>query len=412
MTAMPSTPPTPIPSPMAQLHRDVAFGQAGGKVLWQPRIGCWYHDKRFAGASLPAPYTGMSIPEIYRALGCSARLYEFFNRCFFREEHEDVRREDRTLNATDKAITIHTPVGNQFVIQRTSPNMPHPRYLKWPAEDEEELRVAAWRAAHEKWLWDQTLYEQRLDEVGDLGAPTVYLPRMTIQNLYIEVMGVENAVYALADFPKVVEEYFAALEGNMDRLIEAVAASPIEIINFGENIHAGTLSPDLFTRYHLPACRRHATRLREAGKFVSSHWDGDCRALLPFARETGLDGIEAITPAPQGDVTLAEVEAALGHEIVLLDGIPAVYFDEIFSVSVLEDCVHELIERFAPRLVLGISDEISSTGDIERIRIVGEIVDRYNAACDKKARDDAIADSNTPEAMSRKSSQPRPPKRD
>ena len=29
--------------------------------------------------------------------------------------------------------------------------------------------------------------------------------------------------------------------------------------------------------------------------------------------------------------------------------------------------------------MLGISDEISSTGDIERIRLVGKIVDEYNA---------------------------------
>ena len=38
-----------------------------------------------------------------------------------------------------------------------------------------------------------------------------------------------------------------------------------------------------------------------------------------------------------------------------------------------------LIELFAPKLVLGISDEISSTGDLERVRIVGAIVDEYNA---------------------------------
>jgi hypothetical protein len=34
--------------------------------------------------------------------------------------------------------------------------------------------------------------------------------------------------------------------------------------------------------------------------------------------------------------------------------------------------------------VLGISDEISSTGDIERIRIVGEIVDKYNSQYDRE----------------------------
>ncbi len=40
--------------------------------------------------------------------------------------------------------------------------------------------------------------------------------------------------------------------------------------------------------------------------------------------------------------------------------------------------VCKLIELFSPKLILGISDEISLTGDIERIRVVGEIVEKYN----------------------------------
>ncbi len=134
-----------------------------------------------------------------------------------------------------------------------------------------------------------------------------------------------------------------------------------------------------------PASRRSWIRstpgrkLHSAGKFCHAHWDGDTKPLLPFAKETGLDGIEAITPKPQGDVTLEEVKAALGDEMFLIDGLPAVYFDETFSVETLVECTHRLIELFAPKLILGISDEISSTGDIERVRLVKQIVDEYNA---------------------------------
>jgi len=31
-----------------KLHTDVVFGQSGGKIIWQPRIECWYTDKQFA----------------------------------------------------------------------------------------------------------------------------------------------------------------------------------------------------------------------------------------------------------------------------------------------------------------------------------------------------------------------------
>ena len=79
----------------AKLHHDVCFGRSGGKIIWQPRIGCWYSDKQFAGEPLPEPYRGMGPPEIHRALGCSDRLYEF-NGCFRRVEDPRVRSSGRS----------------------------------------------------------------------------------------------------------------------------------------------------------------------------------------------------------------------------------------------------------------------------------------------------------------------------
>ena len=369
---------------LSQLHRDVAFNRSNGQIIWQPRIQCWYSDKVFAGDPLPSAYEGMSMAEIYRALGCSDRLYSWYNRCFRRIEPEGVRRIEKELNDRDVQMTIETPVGKQVSVDRRTPNSPGTIHVKWPVGTEEELRVATWIEENTSWQWHQDVFEQSEREVGDLGAPTMYLPRMNLQDLYINMMGVENATYALLDWPEAVEAYFGALDANHDRLIDLVNSSPVDIINMGENLHSGTMSPELFLKYHLPACQRRCEKLHTCGKFVSSHWDGDCGPLLGYARETGLDGIEAITPQPQGDVTLEEIKEALGDEMFLLDGIPAIYFDKTYSVETLVECVHKLIDLFAPKLVLGISDEISSTGDIERVRLVGEIVEAYNAEREKQ----------------------------
>jgi len=365
-------------SEWAQLHEDVVFGRSHGRIIWQPRIICWYDDKKFAGEALPSAYEGMEIADIYRSLGCSARLYEF-NACFRRVEDERVTHRWQETAAGEREHIIETPVGRQRELIRHSPNNPHPIHVKWPISSEQELKVLIWREEHASWEWDQARYEELLAALGDLGAPTMFMPRMNVQSLYIEHMGTQHGIYALYDWPQTVEAFFAALEENHERLIDVINASPVNIINFGENIHAATLSPKLFEKYHLPACQRRCERLHAAGKFVCAHWDGNCGPLLPYAQQTGLDGIEAITPQPQGDVEIAQIKEALGDEMFLLDGIPAVYFDDVFALDVLEQCVHELIELFAPRLVLGISDEISSTGDIERVRFVGDIVERYNA---------------------------------
>ena len=367
---------------LRELHRQVIRGISGGKIIWQPRIGCWLTDKQFEGEPIPPPFDKLSYPEYFDELECSARIYEY-NACFRFIEHPAVEIIQEKMKESITKTTIKTPVGEQFLVTRRSGTSPHAIHLKRVIETKEELKVATWRQENATWEWDQAEYE-RLGKIwGDRGLPTMYLPRVNIQDLYITTMGTERSIYALYDWPEAVEAYFLALDENHDRLIDVINGSPIEVINFGDNLHCGTLPPYWYEKYVLPAYLHRCERLHQAGKFVTSHWDGDVKAILPYAKISGLDGIEAITPKPQGDVTLEEIKESLGDEIFLLDGIPAILFDPTFPVSVLEDFTQRVIELFAPKLILGISDEISSHGDIERIRVVGKIVDAYNASVSK-----------------------------
>ena len=93
--------------------------------------------------------------------------------------------------------------------------------------------------------------------------------------------------------------------------------------------------------------------------------------------EWGFDGFEALTPLPQGDVTLEEMKDALGDKSILLDGIPATHFLPQTSYQELEKFTLKMLDLFSPNLILGISDEISPPGDIEKVRLVSEIVKDY-----------------------------------
>ena len=360
----------------AKLHEDVCFKRAYGQVIWQPRIQCWIDDKLFADGKLPGKYEGMTKPEIYRELGCSARIYEY-NDCFY-PVYDDTIRTYFKDEGNIRTNYFETPLGTVTQQLKTTPSSWAKLVTKEWVCSEEDLKIFTYIEEHTNWAFSQEVFDRVQAEWGDLGAPTIFMPRVSMQRLYIDLMGVEEAVYATIDYPETVEAYFDALRECHFRLIDVINESPINIINFGDNIHSGTLSPSLFEQYVLPEYKLRCERLHKAGKFVYSHFDGDNRGLMEFYRETSLDGIEAITPKPQGDVTLEEVHEHLG-DMFLLDGIPAIYFDEEFPEEVLVDCVHKILDLFAPNLVLGISDEISSTGDIERVRLVGKIVDEYNA---------------------------------
>lgn len=357
---------------------DVCYGRANGKIIWQPRILAWFTDRYFGNIPLPGRYNCMTEPEIYRDLGCSNRLY-FYNDCFRPIDPPEVVRKDVEIDSDHITHVIETPKGNLTEIVRITPNSWYRIEEKRWIESQDDMRIFTWLLDNSTWEWNQRAYEHTFDEWGRLGAPAMYMPRINVQDLYINTMGVERGVYAIYEWGECVTDYFRALHENHMRMIDIINASPIMLINFGDNLHCSTLSPKLYEDYVLPAYIERTSKLHTAGKWTFSHWDGNVKALLPYARVSGLDGIEAITPLPQGDVTLEEVKDALGDDIYLLDGIPAIYFDTTFGTDTLAECTELVIKLFAPHLVLGISDEMSSQGDIERIRLVGDIVDNYNA---------------------------------
>lgn len=369
---------------LKQLHMEVIRGNSNGMIIWQPRISCWYYDRKFRNEELPEPYTGMDLPDIYRELGCSDRLYNAFNDCFVKTHDPRVKEYSRRISDLETEYILETPVGkvNTIISSNTSNDGKFPK--KWWVTCEEDLKVFSWLEERSAWSWNKDYFMKQLNKYGDLGLPTIYMPRINVQNLYIDLMGVEGGTYALYDYPDTVDKYFKILSESHERLIDVINNSPIDIINFGDNVHGGLLSPTLFKKYALPEYQKRNELLHKAGKFTHSHWDGDTKTLLPFARECGFNGIEAVTPKPQGDVTVEEIKEAFGDDLFLIDGIAAILFEEAYPIEELEEQVRKVIELFAPKLILGISDEISSLGSLDRIKFVGDIVDDYNAKVDKR----------------------------
>jgi len=184
-------------------------------------------------------------------------------------------------------------------------------------------------------------------------------------------------VIALWKHREKVEELLRVFDENDDERFALIRKAPFKLVNFGDNIDEGLCSPPLFKKYMIPYYQRRTKELHQAGKYCTSHWDGKIKKLLPYIKETGLDGLECVPPVPQGNVTLEELKEALGDKI-LIDGIPATHFLPPVTDDELKAFVGKLLDTFSPNIIVGISDMLPPDGSIEKVRMVGEIVRKYS----------------------------------
>jgi hypothetical protein len=351
-----------------QMNLAIFAGEDPGGVLWQPRLEFWYAVNRKRG-TLPAEYRDASLLDLYD--DCHASLRYFTNP--LRVSQRSVRVVETRLDAKRVAHEWQTPLGALGEVTHYDEWDLSAYHDEYKVKGADDLRILEYIVEDQEWSWDQAQYQADLARIAGRGAPQMYFRRSPLQGLFIEHMGFERTIYALYDQPEKVEHYLAAAARADDGVYRVLTACPAPIVNFGENIDAHMDPPTIWNERLVPYYRRRTAQLHAAGKRVHIHVDGAMRPLLPYQQACPWDGIEAATPVPQGDVTLEQIKEALGP-LVLLDGIPAVFFLPSLPEETLYECVEQVVRLFHPRLVLGISDEIPPDGDIRRVKRVGEMV--------------------------------------
>lgn len=352
-----------------EVNLAVFQGEDPKGVLWQPRLEYWYDVNKKRG-TLPEHLKEASLLDIYDYCHASVRYFTKplcvrYNNVQVIEQWENRKRLRRTWE---------TPVGALTDVIHYDEWHLSCHNTEYKLKTTEDFKILEFILQDEMWYWDQETFEQDLQRVGERGSPQFYFRRSPIQGLFIEHMGFEKTIYMLYDYPDLIKHYVDVATEADNVMYDVLAQSPVQILNLGENIDAFMDPPRIWREHLVPYYCKRIDELHATGKFVHIHVDGAMKPLLGHLRNCPWDGIEAATPVPQGDVTLEEIKNALG-DLILLDGIPALYFmPDQYSAERLVECVKRVVELFYPRLILGISDEIPPDGDIERVRLVGELV--------------------------------------
>jgi len=296
------------------------------QVLFQPRIEPWYFWHKQFGR-LPGEYKDMNLLELYDELNLSMRYVHYYTGMPDPIEVEYTEKvKIREENKGDEKIKIiDTPYGE--LVQRSKQTVDKTwRVIGFPVKDKNDLVKLKWLYQNLTYRFNREKFERGSQFIGERGEPQFWLPKSPYQALCQQWMKLENFIYTLTDFPEKIEEVMRIIDDSYDVLYEEIISSgKVKIVNFGENIHAQLLSPGYFEKYLIPFYEKRVDQLRKAGIYTHIHIDGFFKPLLKYLRYLPFDGLEALTPLPQGDTSIEEIKENIGDK-VLLDGIPAVLF--------------------------------------------------------------------------------------
>ncbi|MFO7696615.1 MAG: hypothetical protein R6X16_05610 [Anaerolineae bacterium] len=343
-------------------------------VLFQPRMEPWFDWHRIF-SQMPEPFREMDLPGFYDACGCSMRTFQYYSGIDspIVTHHEPEVVVHVTEKGAERTRVFETPHGELVEVSHRTPDETW-RVVTFPVRGPQELRALEWLFRRTRYEFSRQIYEVGSRWIGDRGQPGFWVPKSPYQALAQQWMKLQDLVYAITDHPGLVIQAMEAIDASYDALYEQLITSPVTIINFGENLHDSLFSPSWFVRYLLPWYEKRSGQLRSAGIYTHVHLDGYFHSLLPLLKDLPFDGLEALTPEPQGDVTLDELKEHIGDKI-LVDGIPAVLFTPTYSREELMATAERIVALFHPNLVLGVSDEVpEGTGleAIERVKLVAD----------------------------------------
>lgn len=326
-------------------------------------------------------HQGLGLIEVYAELNAAARVYAFTDSVYGMpglpssitthcSNAETTVREEGSFLYT----TVRTPVGELRSRERRTEHGFSQYYVEYPVKSPADLKTLEYILLNIMVEFDAAAFQALGNRVGEQGMLWWCFLRSPIQRCFINYLGFERTIIFLRRYPAEMAHIIQVMEETDNRHYELVRHSPFKVVNLGENIDARLTSPQLFEKYHLPYYQRRCDELHRDGKYVTCHVDGYAAPLLPLLPETGLDGVEALTPKPVGDFTIEEMKKALG-DMVLIDGIPFYHFLPHVPLEEFEAVTRKVIRLFSPRLVLGISDEMPPGGDVDRLRLVNQIID-------------------------------------
>ena len=289
-------------------------------------------------------------------------------------ERPNCATETRTYTENGKGrvrTVIRTPVGELTSVHEPAgfTNWTVERLFKGP-EDYKPLlymvRDQRFRPNYEAYLATEAWMGE--DVILRAGVGTCPL-----HEIMILWMGVETFAVEWAERRDEVLKLEAAMRAKRSEVYPILADAPITHANYGGNEVPEVMGRERYRDFCIPLFDECAELFHSSGRLLGSHMDGNNRAWADLLAASGLDYIEAFTPAPDTDMTLSDALEAWPDKVLWINFPSSVHLRPLKEIK---RTTRELIEAAAGtnRLIMGITEDVPPDRWQQNMLAIAEVI--------------------------------------
>jgi hypothetical protein len=358
---------TPRERLLAALHGDLP-----DRLPWAPEFNI-----RFCERIVKEVPGGPYAPEDLYLEACRRMGAE----CFLRVDAVEVTYPNVKVSESrgNGEITrvYHTPLGKLTARSRLIPDIGGEMEFQHLVGTVEEVRAYRFMYQDGQYRPRYQFVRKQIARMGEAGVISIFGPPTPLLDLIMFPIRLPNIYFLMADHPQEMEALLHSMHLRNCEYYELAAEAPGEVVRSFEDTSTTLVSPGLYRRHCLKQLQEYRDICHARGKLFVPHMCGLLKGVLPELRDTGLDGIEAVTPPPLGDTPIGLAREKLGPEVTLIGGLDPTQF-----LGATPDKTRAMIKDYLSqigdgrRMVLG-HEEIHIKADLDSVRVVPEVLEEW-----------------------------------
>ncbi len=287
---------------------------------------------------------------------------------------------DYSVKDIDNGVlhSYKTPFGELTQVEKFKGNT---HYIeKHLVKDYDDLKKLLFLVKNTEALPDFDYFIKRDEFIGDDGLATPTAPYTPIQWLLQHVVGVENTVYFLMDYPELMQELLDATHQLNKKIYDIIADCHSPVIFSYEDTSTTVMSRTMYEDFCSTQIDEYAQIAHAKGKVFITHMCGKLKGFADLVGAGKQDGVDSLCPPTTGDFWAHEAKACWGNSKVIIGGLEPPILVRLTQEETVRYTV-KVLNNIAPgdAFILSSGDAVSYGTPVPNLMAITEIIERYGS---------------------------------